>query len=180
MIDGRLIFRTVYPSLAREQSCVGCHNQLQTDMQQWKLNDVMGAFAIDVPVAAFLQDIRSQSYQVGLGVFAALVVVGIAISVLHFRQMSEREAAAAELGTQNMLLDTALKNMSQGLCMFDAEQRARHRQQPLRRDVRPVARAGEARHDAAPDPRATASPPVPTPGAPRTTSTSGLLLRRRA
>src|SRR5436190_1608209 len=36
MIEGRLVFRTVYPSLAREQSCVTCHNQLQQDKQQWQ------------------------------------------------------------------------------------------------------------------------------------------------
>ena len=151
-IDGRLVFRTVYPSLAREQSCVNCHNQLQQGMQPWRLNDVMGAFAIDIPVASFLQDIRRQSYQLGLGLFAALAAVGLAIAVLHFRQTSEREVAAAELRTQNMLLDTALKNMSQGLCMFDAEPAPRHRQQPVCADVWPDARAGEARNDAAPDP----------------------------
>jgi diguanylate cyclase (GGDEF)-like protein len=122
-IGGRLVFRTIYPSLAREQSCVDCHNQLQQGMPQWQLNDVMGAFAIDVPVAAFLQGLRSQSYHVALGLFAALAVVGLTISILHFRQTSEREAAASELHTQNMMLDTALRNISQGLCMFDADQR---------------------------------------------------------
>ena len=40
VIDGRLVFRTVYPSLAREQSCVNCHNQLQRDKPQWQLNDI--------------------------------------------------------------------------------------------------------------------------------------------
>ena len=122
-IDGHLVFRTVYPSLAREQSCVSCHNQLQDGMQQWQLNDVMGGFAIDIPAASFLQSIRSQSLHLALGLFAALAAVGLAIAVLHFQQTNEREAAASELSTQNMLLDTALKNMSQGLCMFDAGQR---------------------------------------------------------
>src|ERR1700716_4019482 len=84
---------------------------------------VMGALAIDIPVASFLQGLRTQSYQLGLGLFAALAAVGLAIAVLHFRQTSEREVAACELRTQNMLLDTALKNMSQGLCMFDADER---------------------------------------------------------
>ena len=122
-IDGHLVFRTVYPSLAREQGCVSCHNQLQDGMQQWHLNDVMGGFAIDIPAASFLQSIRSQSLHLALGLFAALAAVGLAIAVLHFQQTNEREAAASELSTQNMLLDTALKNMSQGLCMFDAGQR---------------------------------------------------------
>jgi hypothetical protein len=48
-IDDSFVLRTVYPSLAREQSCVSCHNDLQKGTVQWQLNDVMGAFAIDVP-----------------------------------------------------------------------------------------------------------------------------------
>ncbi len=122
-IDGRLVFRTVYPSLAREQSCVSCHNQLQQSKPQWQLGDVMGAFAIDVPIAPFLHGIRTQSLAVGLLLFMALAAVGSAISALHFRQTDEREAAASELSTQNMRLDAALNNMVQGLAMFDAEHR---------------------------------------------------------
>ena len=63
--------------------------------------------------------------------------------------LKEREE---ELGAQNERFDAALNNMSQGLCLFDAEQRVVVCQPPLRRDVRLDARAGEARHDAAPDP----------------------------
>jgi diguanylate cyclase (GGDEF)-like protein len=123
MVDGRLVLRTVYPSLAREQSCVSCHNELQADKQQWQLNDVMGAFAIDVPLAAFLQGIRWQGYKVGAGLLLVLAALGLAISVLHFRQANERDAAAQELRTQNSRFDAALKYMSQGLCMFDSEAR---------------------------------------------------------
>jgi diguanylate cyclase (GGDEF)-like protein len=123
MIDGRLVLRTVYPSLAREQSCVSCHNELQPDKQPWQLNDVMGAFAIDVPVAAFLQGIRWQSYKVGGGLFLVLAALGLVVSLLHFKQANERDAAALELHTQNSRFDAALKYMSQGLCMFDAEAR---------------------------------------------------------
>jgi diguanylate cyclase (GGDEF)-like protein len=123
VIDDRLVFRTVYPSLAREKSCVTCHNELQRDKPQWQLGDVMGAFAIDVPVASFLQSIRTQSYAVGLLLFMALAAVGSAISVLNFRHFYEREAAALAVGTQNMRLDAALNNMVQGLAMFDGEHR---------------------------------------------------------
>jgi diguanylate cyclase (GGDEF)-like protein len=121
-IQGTLVLRTVYPSLAREQSCVTCHNQLQTGTQ-WKLNDVMGAFAIDVPVAPFLDAIRLKSYGVGLFLFTALAALGLVIAVLHFRHANEREAAARELETQNMRFKTALDNMGEGLCMFDAAKR---------------------------------------------------------
>ena len=123
VIDDRLVLRTVYPSVAREQSCVNCHNQLQQDKPQWQLGDVMGAFAIDVPVASFLDSIRTQSYAIALLLFMALATVGSAISVLQFRQMNEREAAASEVRTQNVRLDAALNNMVQGLAMFDVEHR---------------------------------------------------------
>ena len=53
IVNNQRVLRTIYPSLATEQSCVNCHNQLQPG-QQWRLNDVMGAFAIDVPVGPFL------------------------------------------------------------------------------------------------------------------------------
>ena len=122
-IDNQQILRTIYPSLANEQSCVNCHNQLQPDKTQWRLNDVMGAFAIDVPVASFLQGIRTQSYTVALCLFLALAGIGLAISVLHFRQLNERECAASQLEAQNIRFDAALKNMSHGLCMFDADKR---------------------------------------------------------
>jgi diguanylate cyclase (GGDEF)-like protein len=123
VIDGRLLLRTVYPSFAREQSCVSCHNELKPDRPQWQLNDIMGAFAIDIPIAGFLQGIRTQSYSVGLSLFMALALVGFTISILHFRYASEREAAASEVSIQNMRFDAALNNMSHGLSMFDVEQR---------------------------------------------------------
>lgn len=122
-IGDRYVLRTIYPSLANEQGCVSCHNALQPDKPQWRLNDVMGAFAIDVPVGPFLQGIRTQSYTVVLGLFLALAGIGLVVSILHFRQLGERESAASQLQTQNIRFDAALNNMSQGLCMFDAGRR---------------------------------------------------------
>ena len=122
-IDNRQVLRTVYPSLANEQSCVTCHNQLQPDKVQWRLNDVMGAFAIDIPVATFLQSIRTQSYTVALALFLALAGIGLAVSILHFRQLNEREWSAEHVQIQNIRFNAALNNMSQGLCMFDSDKR---------------------------------------------------------
>ena len=122
-IDGRQILRTVYPSLANEQGCVTCHNQLQSDKFQWRLNDVMGAFAIDIPVSGFLQGIKAQSYTVALALFLALAGIGLAISILHFRQLSERELLTTHAQTQAVRFNAALNNMSQGLCMFDSDKR---------------------------------------------------------
>jgi methyl-accepting chemotaxis protein len=122
-INDQPVLRTIYPSLATEQSCVDCHNQLQAGRQQWHLNDVMGAFAIDIPIGAFLADIKTRSYTVGFCLFTALAGLGFAISTLHFRQLSEREAAALHVNIQNTRFNAALNNMTQGLCMFDADKR---------------------------------------------------------
>jgi PAS domain-containing protein len=122
-IDNRQILRTVYPSLASEQSCVTCHNELQAGKTKWQLNDVMGAFAIDVPVDRFLSEIKTQGRTVALVLFAVLAAIGLAISILHFQQLNERELSTKEAQTQNIRFNAALNNMSQGLCMFDAERR---------------------------------------------------------
>jgi PAS domain-containing protein len=121
-VEGLPMLRTIYPSFANEQSCVNCHNQLQPDAQ-WKLNDLMGAFAIDVPIGPFLADIKTQSRTVAFGLFGTLAGIGIAISILLFRQLNEREGSASQLQTQNVRFNAALNNMSQGLCMFDGSKR---------------------------------------------------------
>jgi signal transduction histidine kinase len=95
--NGELVFRTVYPSVAREQSCVTCHNALQPDKPAWRLNDVMGAFVIDIPIGSFLQIIKREAFGLGLAMFLILAMVGLAFFILHFRQISEREAAERTL-----------------------------------------------------------------------------------
>lgn len=122
-INNQRMMRTIYPSLATEQSCVNCHNQMQPRGQQWRLNDMMGAFAIDTPVGTFLDAAEIQRYGVAFGLFLPLAGIGLAISILHFRQLSERESATALIKTQNTRFNAALNNMTQGLCMFDADRR---------------------------------------------------------
>jgi diguanylate cyclase (GGDEF)-like protein/PAS domain S-box-containing protein len=108
--DGQVMFRTVYPSFAREQSCVNCHNTLQP-AANWRLNDLMGAFAIDVPVSPFLHTVRIESAGLAVVLFLALGVVGLIVSRQHFSQMAEREAAAGEIGRARKFLDTVVENI---------------------------------------------------------------------
>src|SRR5258705_8150225 len=86
-INGEQMFRTVYPTMAQEHSCVSCHNALQPGKAQWRLNDVIGAFAIDVPVSPFLRTVMWQSSGIGVGLFLALALAGLIISLIHFRQL---------------------------------------------------------------------------------------------
>jgi PAS domain S-box-containing protein len=91
-----LVFRTVYPSIAAQQSCVDCHNALQPHLQ-WHLNDVMGAFSIDVPAGPFLRANLLQSGALGLVIFLALGGTGLLLAVQSFRQLTERELGQARL-----------------------------------------------------------------------------------
>ncbi|HXP30321.1 MAG TPA: ATP-binding protein [Stellaceae bacterium] len=91
-VDGQSVFRTVYPSLA-EKSCVDCHNKLQPDKTQWRVGDVMGAFAIDVPVTPFIRSALLQCFGLGFALFLALGGAGLIIAILNYRQAREREAA---------------------------------------------------------------------------------------
>jgi diguanylate cyclase (GGDEF)-like protein len=129
-VNGEQMFRTVYPTVAQEQSCVSCHNALQPGKAQWHLNDVIGAFVIDVPVSPFLRTVMWQSSGIGFGLLLALALAGLIISLLHFRQLEALDAGAAELGAreddlqaQNMRFDIAINNMTQGLLLYDSAQR---------------------------------------------------------
>jgi hypothetical protein len=122
-INGEWVFRTVYPTLAREQSCVSCHNALQPDKAQWHLNDVIGAFAIDVPVSPFLRTVAWQGTGIALGLFLALALAGLTISLMHFRQLEALDASAAKLGRTQNFLDNIIENMPVSVAVKDARDR---------------------------------------------------------
>ena len=81
------------------------------------------AFAVDVPMAPFLEDNRTHSYGLGLFLFAVLAGFGFAFSKFHFRHLSDRDAAEMELKSENKRVQVALDNMGEALCMFDGQKR---------------------------------------------------------
>jgi diguanylate cyclase (GGDEF)-like protein/PAS domain S-box-containing protein len=119
-VNNQLLFRTVYPSLAREQSCVNCHNELQPMNTRWRLNDVMGAFVIDVPASPFLTSILIECAGLSMALFLTLGSAGAAFSVVHFRQMTEREAAAEEISSTRAFLHTVIEHMPVVVVVKDA------------------------------------------------------------
>src|SRR6202045_1469257 len=122
-VNGEQIFRTVYPTLAKEQSCVSCHNTLQPDKAQWHLNDVIGAFVIDVPISPFLRTVMWQRTGIGMGLFLALALAGLTISLMHFRQLEALDASAAKLGRTQKFLDNIIENMPVSVAVKDARDR---------------------------------------------------------
>src|ERR1700722_2886231 len=119
-VGDELTFRTVYPTIAKEQGCVSCHNTLQPDKPQWHLNDVIGAFVIDVPMSPFQRAVIWRSAGIGLGLFLALTLAGLMISLFHFRQLEALNASAAELGRTQNFLDSIIENMPISVAVKDA------------------------------------------------------------
>jgi len=50
-VGGARYFQAIYPDLAATQACIGCHNaHPDSPKRDFKLNDVMGAMVISIPV----------------------------------------------------------------------------------------------------------------------------------
>jgi signal transduction histidine kinase len=91
------VFRAIYPAVASVASCVSCHNRLQPNAPPLRLNDVMGAYAIEAPAEAFLRTALWQSAGVGTTLFTVLVAVGLAMAGWLYVHQREREATLADL-----------------------------------------------------------------------------------
>jgi signal transduction histidine kinase len=117
------VFRTVYPSLASDTACVNCHNRLQPDKEPWHLNDVMGAFSIEVPAGGFLRASLWESAGFGVALFAVLLAVGLALVVPGYRRLREREANYAVLRQAKEEAEAASHTKSQILANMSHELR---------------------------------------------------------
>jgi len=110
--SGGTVLRTVYPSIASQQSCVDCHNKLQAGRQQWKLNDVMGAFVAEVPAGAFLTQARRDAAIAALLVFLTAMGIGSYIFVIHAAQLARRADSEAKLRAANDELKAAVDRLA--------------------------------------------------------------------
>jgi signal transduction histidine kinase len=105
-IEDQLLLRTTYPSIASQQSCVECHNRLQPDGPPWKLNDVLGAFVIDVPAGAFLRNSMIEATAVGLAMFLACAGLGLYVCLLQYRhQRDDKKIIDALMARERELQD---------------------------------------------------------------------------
>lgn len=76
--NGRLVGRTIYPSVAGVESCVSCHNEILGEAT-YEIGDVMGAFVVESDLTAATW--RNAQYS----------AVAFAISLLAFGVLARRE-----------------------------------------------------------------------------------------
>jgi len=98
---GREVLRTIKPVVALKQSCVDCHNRLQTGIKKWTLGELMGAYVIDAPASSFFRKLRWETGMLAIVVF--LFVWGsIALLMrqqLHLSLANTRVLRESEKGT---------------------------------------------------------------------------------
>jgi PAS domain S-box-containing protein len=148
-VGSHLVFRTLYPSVASQQSCVDCHNkQLAAGQTPWRLNDVMGAFSVDVPATAFLRSSLLWSIVFGLVVFLGVAGVGLLVTVLHFKQIAEREASQVRLKDSETRFRDFAETASDWFWEQDEDLRFVYLSDPVTQSgLTPSAHIAKTRHD---------------------------------
>ncbi|MEE9335593.1 MAG: diguanylate cyclase [Granulosicoccaceae bacterium] len=64
--SGNRMLRTVFPTIANQDSCIACHNRLQPNGPAWSKGDLMGAYVVDRSIGKARQWIFRFSLLVGL------------------------------------------------------------------------------------------------------------------
>lgn len=92
IINGARVLRSVFPSIANNDGCVSCHNQLQPDGPIWQSGDLMGAHVIDRGIEQPLSRITKQACVAAL--MAALLTL---LALIIVRQNLKLKSSAANL-----------------------------------------------------------------------------------
>jgi signal transduction histidine kinase len=104
-IQSEQIFRTIYPAVAKHESCVECHNSELNGRLPWRLNDIMGAFVFDVSADRDLAHVRRETVLFALGVFVVAVVAGLTVFWLQYKRHTADVLAAKLLERERVAND---------------------------------------------------------------------------
>ena len=145
------LFRTIFPVMASQQACADCHNKIQAaqiaaGQPPWRLNDVMGAAVLDVPMDSFLRQSRIDSTLVGLAVFLLSTGIGLVTFKLQYKEFVRRARSEASLMEAKNAAEAASRAKSVFLAtMSSRTPHAAQRDHRLLRDPEESGAAGRRR-----------------------------------
>lgn len=94
--NGTAFIRTLYPSIAKKESCVACHNEIQAIDPPWKINDVVGALVVDAPVSTEIGKLKRDSSLIGLTIFLIISAAGCYVQFdISHRKVQQQLVIAA-------------------------------------------------------------------------------------
>jgi signal transduction histidine kinase len=117
--DGTIL-RSIHPSVALQQDCVTCHNQVAAERGQplWQIGEMMGAFVLEVTIDDFLLGLGQKSVGFGAGFF----LVSTAIGFVFFRQNFIRVKVETENGIY-IEIGEAIEAIGDGFAVFGSNGR---------------------------------------------------------
>jgi signal transduction histidine kinase len=109
------ILRSIHPSVALQQDCVTCHNQVAAERGQplWQIGEMMGAFVLEVTIDDFLLGLGQKSVGFGIAFFVISTVIGF----VFFRQNFIR----VKFETENSIyveIGEAIEAIDDGFAVF--------------------------------------------------------------
>jgi signal transduction histidine kinase len=129
-VDGERVLRTIYPSMATQASCVECHNAVQDNRHKWQINQMMGAFVLEVSAEDSLIAFRNQAVLLAAGIWFATFFAGLFVSRQHARHERHSAYVISQLRDRDRALtaakeaaDTANHAKSEFLAMMSHELR---------------------------------------------------------
>lgn len=115
--QGRVIARSIFPSVARSETCVSCHNEV-LDQEAYKIGDVMGAFVVESDLTSAVGKTLAYS---SFAFFAGLLGCSLMARREHRRMRSivelesqvelERERATSEEKAKFLLAHDSLTGL---------------------------------------------------------------------
>jgi diguanylate cyclase (GGDEF)-like protein len=123
--NGRVVARSIFPSIARSETCVSCHNEV-LKREAYKVGDVMGAFVVESDLTSAIN--KNLAYS-GIAFFAGLMGCSLLARREHRRMRSvveletqvqlERQKTASEAKAKFLLAHDSLTGLAKRAVFLD-------------------------------------------------------------
>ncbi|MDJ0614506.1 MAG: ATP-binding protein [Rhizobiaceae bacterium] len=92
-LDQQPFLRMIVPSIASSESCVACHNKIQSGLKTWKVGDVMGAYVLNTPALAAFAKFEQEAFVFGSAVALLIFLISYSFGSLAVGRSEARSQA---------------------------------------------------------------------------------------